>query len=76
MAIKPCDLDTEAMSPEERLVMSLYFKKYRYNDIFFCLGRLNLKVNGEIVSRPNYISPIIERIIRKYSHGSDKCSQR
>jgi len=66
----PNSYNWEAMLPEERILLKLYEKQYKYMDIYLCMGRLGIKYKGKLITDSSLIEPIIFTLKRKY--GTDR----
>lgn len=67
----PENLDFTNMNLEERIVMNMYFKDFRYKEIVSYLGRAGIKYNGRYLKEPYVIGPIVESIIKEHSREID-----
>lgn len=58
--------DFDAMLREERIMLNMYLKSYKYRDIYLAMGRLGITYKGKMIRDSTLIEPLIETIKRKY----------
>ena len=71
MKITPEQLHYENMELEERIIMNMYFKHFRYSEIVSYLGRAGIKYKGRSLKESYVIGSIIESIIKEHSREID-----
>jgi len=55
------------MTIEQRIIMNMYNKNFKYSEIIAFLGRSGIKYNGRYLGDLNSISSIVEKIVREHS---------
>ena len=71
MKIQRNSLDFEKMLPEQRVIINMALRGYKYKEIFTCLGRMGIKYKGYYIRNVMAMGGLIEDILKECSYDNN-----